>query len=324
MAPTIFGPDWEELTLDDVRTYVGGSEGEPLLWEAKGPGVSASDVRRTVCAFANSHDGGYLLLGVQETRGTYDFVGMEFPDEPILWVTNVVRDGVRPWPGIDTRPFDVGGDRQVAVVWTPPLPTPPCISRGTVFERLPGQSRAVKDAAQLAELYRRGEQARQIAEAGADRAQRRLLSEHFDVLGSETWVGFALGVRAVGYRELDIGARLFSEAFTIAAEEAVAGLSMNFPQIGGPLRPAVVWSQDSIVWRKSIAAELSPDWALRADWSGAVGSSYRIAVRYTEARSMPMARSRRHGAPRLASYPTSGGCPPTTWCWPCSDASSQI
>src|SRR5205814_969981 len=104
-AATIFGPDWQDLTLDAVSDYLADAEGEPLLWEAKGAGVDAHHVRRAVCAFANSHDGGYLILGAEETDGGFELPGVDFPDEPVLWVTNVVRDGVRPWPEIDVLAF---------------------------------------------------------------------------------------------------------------------------------------------------------------------------------------------------------------------------
>src|SRR3954468_13046672 len=64
---TIFGVLWNNLTLDDVRVYLDTADTKPLTWEAKGTRVDANEVRRQVCAFANGHEVGYLVLGAAQS-----------------------------------------------------------------------------------------------------------------------------------------------------------------------------------------------------------------------------------------------------------------
>jgi hypothetical protein len=105
---TIFGVSWNELTLQDVAQFLTEAGPEPLLWEAKGIRADRGEVRRQVCGFANSHDGGYLIVGADESGGAWSLDGVEFPDEPPLWISSVVGDGgVTPYPdGLDTRSFN--------------------------------------------------------------------------------------------------------------------------------------------------------------------------------------------------------------------------
>ncbi|MCL4287117.1 MAG: putative DNA binding domain-containing protein [Thermoleophilia bacterium] len=136
----LFGSSWDDLTLEAVETFLAGAEEEPLLWEAKGTALEAYAVRKAVCAFANSHEGGYLILGASREGRVWSLDGLQFPDEAAVWVDKVVGDGIRPRPEIDVKAFPVARNRHVAVVLVTPITVPPCINRGTVYERVPGRS----------------------------------------------------------------------------------------------------------------------------------------------------------------------------------------
>jgi hypothetical protein len=283
---TIFGGvQWSELALDDVKTFLAVADDEPLLWEAKGAGADAHHVRKTVCAFANSHDGGYLIVGAEETSTGFELSGREFDREPHLWVTDAVRDGVRPWPGVDSRVFAVDGGRHVVVVWTPPMATPPCITRGTVYERVPGASVPVKDAVRLAELYRRGDEAQRTAIAFAARASNVLIDlPDLPLDDAALVVGFALAIRATGYRDLDLSSHLFSRSFTAEAESQMSTLPVGQPVMLG-MNSYADWSQAAITWHRQPQSSHAHRWLVRATWDGAV------AVRWTMATDAITARS---------------------------------
>ncbi|MGH2946076.1 MAG: AlbA family DNA-binding domain-containing protein [Solirubrobacteraceae bacterium] len=139
----LFPAAWPDLQLDDVARFLDGAEDEPLQWEAKGTRLDPHGVRKTAGAFANSHDGGYLILGAEQVDGRWQLNGVSFPAEPAVWVSSTVRDGLRPPPTVDVKSFPVEGGH-VAVVWVPPISDPPCVTRGTVYERLPGSSVPVR------------------------------------------------------------------------------------------------------------------------------------------------------------------------------------
>jgi predicted HTH transcriptional regulator len=184
---SIFGPSLADLTLDDVQSYLDRSDDEPLLWEAKGTKPEKGEVRRQVCAFANSHEGGYLILGAERAVGDdgerrWALDGMPFPDEPRLWLTNVITDltvGVRPRPDFDVAVIDAPNGH-VAVVAVTPTSTPPGLANGTVYERLPGKTETVRDPQRLADLYARGDAAHSGARAAADQAARAVLIDWLD------------------------------------------------------------------------------------------------------------------------------------------------
>lgn len=67
---TIFGVPFDELDAGRLRAYLDQAGDEPLLWEAKGTEVHRNEVLRQVCGFANSHEGGYLILGATPSAAT--------------------------------------------------------------------------------------------------------------------------------------------------------------------------------------------------------------------------------------------------------------
>ena len=209
---TIFGPGWAELTLQDVQSYLDEADDEPLPWEAKGTRLDKNEVRTQVCGFANSHEGGYLILGADKTEDGRKANGLAFDGEPTTWLSDVIGDperGVRPRPDFDTRAWPAANGH-VAVIRVRPTSTPPCIANRTVYERLPGKTPPVRDPVRLASLFGRGDEARRQAQAFVDRAAKLALdavTEDEDTQEEEREGGgraplrairFAVGVAATG------------------------------------------------------------------------------------------------------------------------------
>jgi hypothetical protein len=184
---TIFGVPWERLSESDVEAFLKRAGDEPLLWEAKGTKLYPDEVRRQVCGFANSHEGGYLILGAEQNRdtGQWTLDGVPFRDEARTWISNVIGDpesGVRPRPDFDVHLWEVNDRRHLAVIRVNPTPTPPCIANGTVYERIPGKTQTVRDPIRLAALFAQGDDARRSAR---DRAERASLAVVDDWLSGE-------------------------------------------------------------------------------------------------------------------------------------------
>jgi hypothetical protein len=262
----LFDSPWPDLTLDSIERFLQGAEDEPLQWEAKGTRLDPHAVRKAAGAFANSHDGGYLILGAERPDGTWRLGGVEFPEEPAVWVSSTVRDGLRPRPIVDVKSFAVPRGR-VAVVWVEPVSDPPCVTRGTVYERVSGQSVPVKDPQRLRDLYARGERAREIAQAQAVRAcdvvMARRLGQDQAMTGT---VRFSLGLCTTAHRE-DISSRLFRRSFAETLRAAVRPLLTH----GGPFKPneSFEMSQDAIVVGGTDPFH-DQTCELRAAWDGSV------------------------------------------------------
>jgi hypothetical protein len=133
-----------------------------------------------------------------------------------VWVSQQVADGLRPVPTFDVKAFAIN-DRHFAVIRVEPLSAPPCVNRGTVFERLPGASVPVKDPQRLSDLYRRSDLAHATArDAAARAAQRAWSSAGTDIRPAEQpdlqRVKLAVGVAPAA--SSDVAAeRLFSRRF---------------------------------------------------------------------------------------------------------------
>jgi hypothetical protein len=268
---TLFGVEWDQLELSHVRVFLEGAEDEPLLWEAKGTKIDPHHVRKTVGGFANSHDGGYLILGASQTEDGWDLGGVEFPDEPPKWISSVVHDGLRPAPRVGVHAFKVEQTRRhVAVVRVLPLDEPPCVSRGTVHERIPGQTLAVKDPQRLAELYSRGDRARKSARERADRASTvilELFGEHYP-----RPCRVAVAVAPLEVPQPSVTTVLFSSPFESTASEWVRE---RVRYADGPIEGKVlgVAGQDAISVSGSDPFDRHA-WRLRAAWDGTVAVAH--------------------------------------------------
>lgn len=304
---TIFGPSWSELGIEAVQGFLDQADDEPLLWEAKGTRLDKNEIRRQVCAFANSHEGGYLILGAVKSDGPdepagWQLQGVEFPDEPGVWVSALIGDpekGVRPRPDFDVLAWGAPGG-QVAVVRVEPVSTPPCIANGTVYERLPGRSQTVRDPIRLSELFTRGDHARREAQARADRAARIVLEDWLQGEAGEfqrpgllrtddadeaeharrqqsPFFLFSVGVAATG-NPPDIAARLFQDVFAEEVWTRLRDRPTGLPPGFGSSPDAVYWSQDALTWRHQLQGMVEDITVVRANWDGSVAAGQKIAV----------------------------------------------
>lgn len=302
---TIFGVSWSELRAENVATFLADADDEGLLWEAKGTELDKNEVRRQVCGFANSHEGGYLILGASRARPgqpdrRWKLNGVPFPDEPALWIAGVVADpdrGVRPRPDFDVVawPAEAG---HVAVVRVTPTLTPPCIANGTVYERLPGKTQPVRDPLRLASLFSRGDEARRDAQARADRAARVVMEEWLEAeagVFARPWtpvvseqppdpeeeeaayLRFSVGVAAVGNTP-DIAGRLFRHEFSEEIWEQLRDRPMGLPSGFGNAPDPVYWSQDALTWRHEAVGIVDTITIVRAAWDASVATGQKLAT----------------------------------------------
>jgi hypothetical protein len=301
-AVTIFGAPWEELRLEDVEAFLEQADDEPLLWEAKGTSLDKNEVRRQVCGFANSHEGGYLILGAERVSGDssepeWRLEGLAFPDEPRTWIAGVIGDperGVRPRPDFDVAAWQTENG-QVAVVRVASTSTPPCIANGTVYERLPGKTQTVRDPLRLADLFSRGDAARKGAQARADRAARVVIDALEGEAGAfQTWtaqqgepdeasedetayVRFSVGVGATG-NPPNIAGRLFQSEFAEEIWQELRDRPLGLPPGFGSSPDAVSWSQEALMWRHQVVGPLNSITVVRAAWDGSSAVGQKLAT----------------------------------------------
>jgi Putative DNA-binding domain len=297
---TIFGAGWGDLTLDHVQTFLEQADDEPLLWEAKGTKLDKSEIRRQICAFANSHEGGYLILGAERvstgSERSWRLDGVAFPDEPMTWITQIVGDperGVRPLPRFDVAAWPTASGH-VSVVRVDPISTPPCIANGTVYERLPGVTQTVRDPLRLAELFSRGDEARRDAQTRADRAAETVMidalegdagvfvrpnlpaiAEAGDPEDQADSVRLSVGVAATG-NVPHVAARLFRHEFAEDIWTQLRDRPLGLPAgFGWPPDP-VVWSQDALTWRHQVGGPVASITVVRAAWDGSAAMGYKL------------------------------------------------
>lgn len=300
---TIFGVQWSDLGLEHVEAYLDQADDEPLLWEAKGTKLDPKEVRRQVCAFANGHEQGYLILGAERGSAEADapkwkLDGVEFPDEPRTWIAEIVGDpegGVRPRPDFDVAAWPAANGH-VAVVRVTPTSTPPCIANGTVYERLPGKTQTVRDPLILAGLFSRGDEARKRAQALSDRAARTVM----DALGGDagsfrrpwtpvvseaeqpacddtTHIRFAVGVAATGTVP-NIAGRLFRDEFVDEIWVQLRDRPTGLPSGYGNSPDPVDVSQEALTWRHQVLGYVDSITVVRAAWDGSAGAGQKLAT----------------------------------------------
>jgi hypothetical protein len=271
---TVFGPDWQDLTLESVEAFLADAPTEPLEWEAK-EDWNIGAIRAAVCGFANSHEGGYLLLGARKRNGeSWSLDGVATPNgDPPNDVTDVLQDrGVTPYPeGLDVRAFEVAERRHAVVVYVPPISTPPCMTYGTVYERVSGKTIPVRDPARLASLFGRGDAARAAAVEKAE----RLVHSATRIAGSGEPGQFTFGLGAPGL-PMDLTPQLFSSAFDGFAHQQIDALLIDEPS--PVLRPRVEHSvsQFELIYRVTGAdPRLGWDWLVCIHREGAVGINWK-------------------------------------------------
>lgn len=297
---TIFGAPWHALRLEHVSSFLEQADDEPLLWEAKGTQLDKNEVRRQICGFANSHEGGYLILGANWMKGgpsKWELPGVEFPDEPRTWIAAIVGDperGVRPRPDFDVEAWPAA-DGHVALVWVKPTPTPPCITNGTVYERLPGKTQTVRDPLRLADLFSRGDEAHKGAQLSADRAARNLMESHLEAPAGDfrsvialpdpqeeprdatQYVRFSVGVASTGNAP-NIAGRLFRDEFAEDVWQRLRERPTGIPRdFANPPDP-VGWSQDALTWRHQAAGFVPAVTIVRVAWDGSAAVGEKLGA----------------------------------------------
>ncbi|HTR74178.1 MAG TPA: ATP-binding protein [Solirubrobacterales bacterium] len=271
---TPFGKDIHALTLDDLERFLADADSEPLLWEAKGAGVSTGSIRKAVCGFANGREPAYLILGAEQDDDGWRLEGTD-RDDPPAWVSDAIGSRLRPVPRLDVATIRVTRGRRVAVVQVLPVAVPPCMTDGTVYERVSGRTVAVQDPERLADLYRRGDIARENALASSGSVARALLEDGRLVGVNELWPRIAVGVGASGIAD-DIGSLLFAESFEEILRETVdRRLTDGRSDSDHPFGPQVSTGfEQSNRWSDCAdhhGSGLPVDWHLRAIWNGSVG-----------------------------------------------------
>lgn len=172
MAPP-FDSDLAALTLEELQAFLDAELEEGLTWEAKGPReIRPPQVRKAISGFANAI-GGSLVIGAERQGDAWRLPGIAFPGvEAKTWLSSVIRD-LAPPPRHTIKVLPTADEGMVvAVVAVEPIDVPPCMSGGSVYERVSGQTVPVTDPAVLRSLFARGEQARKSAMKRAHAAAR--------------------------------------------------------------------------------------------------------------------------------------------------------
>ncbi len=269
----LFGVSWDDLDLEAVEAMLARAASEPLHWEAKGGGaVRSEQLASEAAAFANSDDGGFLLVGVDEPKGTngsWAASGTTVPDaDPATWVSNVLSAALHPRPTFDVHEFKIGEGspaRHVLVIHIEPVATPPCICNGTVYERLPGKKQPVRDSTRLAELYRRGRARHEVARARTADVAKRLTE---DAANADTPLTVCLAYTPVQPAE-GIAQRLFRASTYEVLEVELERLAT----VGGhrPAQSHLRQAQHALSgWAKSPFDHYG-EWHVRAFDDGSIG-----------------------------------------------------
>lgn len=165
-----FPEPWEAVTATVVEGFLKEASEEGLTWEAKGgpDAPSKKAIRKAVSGFANSRDGGCLILGADETAdGGWVVSGVPLPGgetEPEKWLDSVLRAGLRPPPRVAVKSWALSEARWLMLLLMEPMAGPCLTSDGVAYERLTGRTEPIREPTVLADLYRRGEAARANAE----------------------------------------------------------------------------------------------------------------------------------------------------------------
>ena len=323
---TIFGAAWDQLALSHLEAFLQGAPSEPLEWEVK-EDFNPDSVRKQVCGFANSHDGGYLILGVKrQQNGAWAFDGVGFPnrDAPSDVTDVIANGGVTPYPdGLLVRDFPAASGKHIALVYIPRTSTPPCITKGTVFERVAGKTIPVNDPARLASLFERGDAARQ---AGVQKAEQIAAGVLQQAQADSANAQFALGLAAPGY-PLDLTPRLFAPSFNTHAQQRISDMLGDAPQtpLGVRIFPSI--TQFELRYKlESADKRLGHNWFVSVSRIGAVGVHWTMGVQRTTVASLvtgvnsPLAKAWRYahetltelgiGAPRYLNLRVGIPLPP--------------
>lgn len=263
-----FGTPWADLTLGDVERFLAPDEREEgLTWETKGTEVRRGHVWKSVAGLANQV-GGFLILGARRVDGGWTVDGVTFDDEPRVWLTNQIVNGLRPVPDYDVTAFPVGA-KHVAVVSVAPVAEPPCLtSRGQLYQRVSGATVAVTDPVAVARLMERGRAARTLAQETADQAV-----DLGGFNGEPPLLRLTLAMSAIG-RAVDVSSALFRGMYEHAVVAEVDRLPTHVLFMHADEWVGRVHTyQDSIV-AASASQPGDERWSIKAAWDGSVRVRY--------------------------------------------------
>jgi hypothetical protein len=279
---TLLGPDLHDLELKDVQAFLDAADAEPLLWEAKGTDVHPDSVCKAVCGFANGRQTAYLILGADQDDAGWHLRGWQVPGgDPPAWVSSVINPALQPVPEVDVRSLRVRDGSYVVVVEVPPVAIPPCMSRGTVWERVSGRTIAVENPLRLSELYRRGEAEKVRAEHSAvDAAQQVILDPLVPGYVEEPdGHRFALALNATG-NPADISSRLFSREFEEKLLDTVHERLVPIRFGGAEYHHGQEQSNCWLNVQTNISAQRLRYWHVRAIWDGTVVVRHQVPADY--------------------------------------------
>ena len=170
MLPAIWSRPIHRVTTRMVETFLEGQSAETLYWEAKADApdpLPKAKIVRAVCAFANSRDGGYVIVGAKETStGVFTLPGLTVTrlgrSSLVDWLDRIIEDGFQSLPKPFIQPLQ---GRTAAVIAVEPIENPPCVTKdGGVYIRTSGSSDPVTDQRELTRLFDEG-RARKSREA---------------------------------------------------------------------------------------------------------------------------------------------------------------
>jgi len=271
---SIFGVPWDDLTPEAVEAFLADAGDEPLTWEAKGTlRPRPQSVRKHVCAFANANDGGFYIIGARREgkSGPWRLDGVDFEGiEPAQWLSNVIRNGLRPIPHYDVWSPPAEEAKRLAIVKVDAVAEPPCMTTGgDVFVRVSGESVPVEDPATLRRLFDRGEARIAATEAEALRAVDLDPANRQVVDGPFLSIGLAYAPTG---RADDVAGRLFGRAYGETLLETTRRLppSPVFDSHGA--NEASLWYQPTQSGLAVMHREGFQRWIVRASWDGAVAA----------------------------------------------------
>lgn len=250
----------------------------------EGDGASASGFREEARFRMRQLDRGLLhhrrKPGRDGKTGLWNLDPVDFlGTEPTTWLSDVIRNGLRPLPRWDVKSWKRNGTH-VAVVMVDPVAEPPCMTTaGEVFVRVSGESVPVEDPAMLRRLIERGETRASQAEAEGLRA---INASGADPGSGATFLGLRLAFAPTGRAE-DITAVLFDKPFHEAMEQAARTLPSEplFPYPGHSSFGTDA-SQDALSLSERTKGNRQR-WTIRAAWDGSVALYLDIFVKEGQA-----------------------------------------
>ena len=97
---------------------------------------NADHIAKELCAFANNHGGGILLIGI-DNDGNITGIPIAKKDEIQMRIGNIAKDSCQPSVVVSFQPFAIDSDqnRCLVAVRISEIERKPCMSKGRIFIR---------------------------------------------------------------------------------------------------------------------------------------------------------------------------------------------